>query len=943
MKARKRRWIRLMKEIWKLLTAEEFARNQEEINRENRLAARLFCQACLPLSIANIFAQGVVIGVHDLSAHNLWLPVYFIVLLLAEKKLFRQDFAHSTLLLYLVQVPAMLMAVLLGTIWDPTHQAVTFLMMLLLMPVFILDRPIRLIGVFAGWTALFIALCTAFKAPDVVQVDLFHAIEFFLASIAAVYVVLQVRLESLKNMGRVRYHLEHDTLTGAYNRNALARRLDRYLGKRLFLLLGDLDQLTLYNDFYGHEVGNEMLGTFAQVLTRCFGEMDTYRFGGDEMLCIAVDTSEEECLSRLAECRKLLRKNEFEGRIISMTCAFGYVTGVPKNDQELQEMLQLADIYAHKAQNTGRDQTVGGPFDETRLRAGIVESNIATHARAFETNQLTGLPSMSYFISRSDELLKTMVIQDRHPGVAFFNLIHFRAFNDEFGYAQGDALIQEMAALLRRNFPGRHVCYINGSQFGVLCYEDEVYSGLELVNEELEGYKADFPIYCKAGFAPYTGSERAISLMDKAKVAHDSIYEENDVFCRVYDTKLDEEDRFRQYIVGHVDEAIEKGYLKVFYQPIVRAVTGEVCNEEALSRWEDPKYGFLPPFQFVPLLEEKRLIYKVNLNVLRLVLRDIQTRRENGVPVVPVSINLSRYDFTQCDMVQAVCDLVDSAHVSHNLIKIEITESALIDNQDLVKREIERFRQNGFEVWMDDFGSEYSTLNLLQELSFDLIKIDMQFMKNFTETGKNVIIVSKIIDLARQMGITTLVEGVETQEHYQILQRLGAEKLQGFLFNKPNPLEYIMDRNKAGTGLPFERPAESNYYEEVGRINLNEPLVYEDKNSLLIDNELPAGVLEFRNGAFTCIRSKDRFVHLLANLGLIPEFKRGSEHQPLVSPPPEKLLQAAQRCVEADGWVQFSLATGDRQEYTCYMRRVASNEFNESTALLTVLLSAQIS
>jgi hypothetical protein len=218
----------------------------------------------------------------------------------------------------------------------------------------------------------------------------------------------------------------------------------------------------------------------------------------------------------------------------------------------------------------------------------------------------------------------------------------------------------------------------------------------------------------------------------------------------------------------------------------------------------------------------------------------------------------------------------------------------------------------------------------------------MQFMKNFSETGKNVIIVSKIIDLARQMSITTLVEGVETPEHYQILQRLGAEKLQGYLFNKPNPLPYIMERSKAGTGLTFERPAESRYYEEVGRINLNEPLAYEDKDSVFIDNELPAGVLEYREGKFTCIRSKDRFIHLLATLGLIPDFRSSSEHQPLVDPPPEALLHAMQRCVKAEGWVQFSLGKGEKQEYTCYLRRVAANEHSDSVALLAVLLTTQI-
>ena len=156
-------------------------------------------------------------------------------------------------------------------------------------------------------------------------------------------------------------------------------------------------------------------------------------------------------------------------------------------------------------------------------------------------------------------------------------------------------------------------------------------------------------------------------------------------------------------------------------------------------------------------------------------------------------------------------------------------------------------------------------------------------------------------------------------------------------------MHYIMERNRLGTGLTFERPAESRYYEEVGRINLNEPLAYEETDGPFIDNELPAGILEYRDGKFTCIRSKERFVHLLASLDLIPRLQRGSDHQDLVNPPPESLVQAALRCEKAEGWVQFSLGKGERQEYTCYLRKVAANEFNSSTALLAVLLTTQIS
>lgn len=932
-----------MKSLWRFLKAEEFDRCRNEINDENRRAISLLARAGLPLSIANMLSNFVIMSDRGGGAQGLWMVLYFGLLLLIDKKVLPRDFPRATIMLYVLEIPAMLISILLGTVWDPNYQAVTYLLFIMAMPVFILDRPIRLLGIFTGWTALFLILSASVKDPGIFRGDLFHIIEFYMAATAVTYVVLRIRLENLKNLERTRYHLEHDSLTGMRNRNALVHSLNHYVGKPLFVLLGDLDQLTLYNDFYGHDIGDNMLINFAQSLVRYFGEMDTYRYGGDEVLCIAVGTPVEECLDRLEKVRKRLRHNEFDdGRVITLTCAFGYVTATPQSEKEFQDMLQLADIHAHKAKSVGRDKTVGGTFDAAHLRAGIMESNISTHARVFETNQLTGLPSMSYFISRADELLTSVAVMERGPGVVFLNLLHFRDFNDEFGYAEGDELIRRTAGWLRQYFPKRHICCVTGNQFGVLCYQDEVEMGIRRLNEQLMCFKPGFPIYCKAGFARYTGQESSISLMDKAKVAHDSIYDSKDIHYRFYDAKLDEEDRFRQYIVSHVDEAIERGYLKVFYQPIMRSVTGEVCNEEALSRWDDPKYGFLPPFQFIPVLEEKRLIYKVNLNVVRQVLKDFQTKRERGVPCVPVSVNLSRYDFTQCDMVKAICDLVDATDVPRSLIKVEITESALIDNQDLVKREMERFRENGFEVWMDDFGSEYSTLNLLQELNFDLIKIDMQFMKNFGETGKNAIIVSNVIDMARQMGITTLVEGVETQEQYRILRKLGAEKVQGYLFNRPNPLEYIIERNLAGTGLPFERPAESNYYEKVGRIDLNEPLVYDENNPFLVNNELPAGVLEYRDGHFVCIRGKDRFLHLLFELGMVETFRKGTERMDLMDPAPESLRTAAERCRESKGWVEFDIDSGPGEErYSFYLRRVAENKFSESVALLAVLLTTQ--
>ena len=192
------------------------------------------------------------------------------------------------------------------------------------------------------------------------------------------------------------------------------------------------------------------------------------------------------------------------------------------------------------------------------------------------------------------------------------------------------------------------------------------------------------------------------------------------------------------------------------------------------------------------MLEKEQLIYNLTLYVVRRVVRDFAWLERQGVPLVPVSVNLSRTDFVKTDMVSEITRIVDDAGYSHRLLNIEITESAFSEDQGRLKAEVDRFRAAGFAGGMDDFGSEYSTLNLLERLNFDLIKVDMQFMRNFTTGGKNAIILSDIIGMCRRLGITTLVEGVETEEQYTVLRQLGTDKLQGYLFSRPVELSELV-------------------------------------------------------------------------------------------------------------------------------------------------------
>ena len=924
----------LKKLLDELLLREDLAEFQNEINEENRIALSMLAYSGILLGIVNLVTQAVVRRSILPPMYSFIMPGFFLLLILADRFLIPQDYSHSTIILYITEALVLGISVALGTVFDPSHQATTILLLLLFLPAFIMDKPLRSTAMLGFWCVVFLVSCWKVKPSYLFRTDAVHILEFYLASIILTQVIMRLRFISLHKEKEARYALEHDSQTGIYSRNALTKYAPKYFGHSILVLIGVMEELIMFSDFYGHDIANELMKLFAEKLVREFGTEDTYRYRGSEFLCV-FQGDEQTCLRKIEQIRNELESFTFRDMNVPVTASFGYVNGIPNDSQMMRDMVQLADIYLHQASKKGRNETIGGTFDEQSLRNAIVDSNISLHAESYEINPLTGLPGMSYFTLHATELLNTVVNIERRPMIGYVKLMRMRQFNNKFGYASGDALIADVAKLLVSAFEHRSVSYITAGQFCVMGYKDEAEKGIQEVNDILETYKPGFQIYIIAGFAEYTGSESVISLLDRAKIAENEIRRKKERIC-FFDAQMEEDNTFRQYIINHVDEAIENEYLKVYYQPIARALTGEVCNEEALSRWQDPKYGFLAPYRFVPLLEDAALMYKVNLYVVSKVLEGFKEREQRGVPICPVSVNLSRSDFEQCDMVAGVTSLVDESGYPHSMIKIEITESAFMDDVELLKREVARFRENGFEVWLDDFGSEYSTLNLLQEIDFDLLKIDMQFMKNFSTTGKNYIIISDIIDMAKRMGITTLIEGIETKEHYEALQRLGCEKIQGYYFNKPNPQEYIIERAVSGTGLKFEDPDASLYYEAIGRIDLHKPSNDPLSSDVEVGNELSTSILEWKDGDFNCLTATATFHRMLVSLGWLSE----DLNQTHLKNVPENMNAAAAKCNEIGKRFGISVDHMGRH-YTIYLRRISPYEYKGARALLAFIIQNQ--
>lgn len=242
-----------------------------------------------------------------------------------------------------------------------------------------------------------------------------------------------------------------------------------------------------------------------------------------------------------------------------------------------------------------------------------------------------------------------------------------------------------------------------------------------------------------------------------------------------------------EYVINNIDDAIKNGWIKVYYQPVIRSLTAHLCGCEALARWIDPEVGFLSPDKFIKALEDSKQIHKLDCYMVECICKELALRISQDLPAVPVSVNFSRLDFEATDMLKAVEDNVRKYDLSRDYLHIEITESMIASDAELMESVIESFRKTGYEVWMDDFGSGYSSLNLLKDYNFDTLKMDMGFLSSFTERSKA--IMTATITMAKEIGIKTLAEGVEEKEQALFLKSIGCGKLQGYYFGKPMPID----------------------------------------------------------------------------------------------------------------------------------------------------------
>ena len=563
-------------------------------------------------------------------------------------------------------------------------------------------------------------------------------------------------------------------------------------------------------------------------------------------------------------------------------------------------------------------------------------------------DHLTGLPAMTYFFELAEAGRKRIREQGKNVAFLFLNLNGMKFFNHKYGFSEGDKLLKAMARLLTENFSNENCSRFAQDHFAVYTDAEDIETRIEKFLNDCEQVNNGNNLPVRVGiFIDRTDKEGETDVSgacDRAKAAANVNREVYRSGYRFFDEGLLTSYRHRQHILDNFERALREHWIKVFYQPIVRASNGRVCDEEALARWIDPEIGFLSPAEFIPVLEEAKLIYKLDLYVLEQILERLEDQKKRNLYFVPQSINLSRYDFESCDIVEEIRKRVDGAGVDRGMITIEVTESVIGTNFEYMKKQIERFRELGFSVWMDDFGSGYSSMDVLQSVQFDLIKFDMRFMQQFDQSEKSKIILMEMMRMTMSLGLDTVMEGVETEEQVDFLREIGCRKLQGYFFCKPIPYEDILERYKKGIQIGFENPEESAYYSTVGGINLYDLSVvaHEDQESMQqYFNTMPMAVVEEDGDDYRVIRCNKSYTEFIRRFyGQEPEEIRVHYEEDKTAPW-HALLRQFRKCPEVGDCHFFTGMIHAKHVVHSFVRKVAKNPVNGKAAIVYVLLAME--
>ena len=452
-----------------------------------------------------------------------------------------------------------------------------------------------------------------------------------------------------------------------------------------------------------------------------------------------------------------------------------------------------------KVLESGAWDFVPKPYDadiiKLRLKNVIARSQVSLLKElnnVMNYDPLTEIYSKNKFFSASKALLKDN--PDKQFAFLRLDIDRFKLINSFFGTAYGDRLLKRVAKRIRDFAKTTECCTfgrIDADVFGIFTpYQgkEETVKQIEQAVEDMKKLSASYNIMIVYGVYVVTDRSLPISFMcDRAALAAKTVKGHYMKSYAFYDDKMRLSLENEQNIINEMSDALENHEFVPYYQPKYGVKQNKPVGAEALARWIHPTKGFISPGVFIPIFEKNGFISKLDFYIWECVCKQLKEWKDKGVPLFPVSVNVSRVNLYNPNLSKIIIELTKKYDVAPKYFNIEITESVYTDDNVMIDDITSQLRNNGFTILMDDFGSGYSSLNVLKDVQVDMLKMDMMFMFKAKYDGRAETIISSVIRMAKWLNIPVIAEGVDKAEQVEFLKSVGCDYIQGFYYSKPLP------------------------------------------------------------------------------------------------------------------------------------------------------------
>jgi len=477
------------------------------------------------------------------------------------------------------------------------------------------------------------------------------------------------------------------------------------------------------------------------------------------------------------------------------------VLEIVRNDERLRQIpiiVLTADKNAElQALQMGASDFITKPFDmreviQARVSRIIELSEGRQLISAAEHDELTMLYNRNFFLEYANRLFHYH--PEMHLDAIVINIEQFHSINALNGREFGNNVLRILGNEIRSFLTETDgiASRIDGDRFDLYCVTNGDYQAiLDRFQKKVSRYSNSANIRLRMGVRPWKEKVDPQILFDQARAACNMVRWNYQNSLMIYDEDLRMKEMLKQRLLNDLQTAVDERQFRVLYQPKydVQVDPPRLTSAEALIRWQHPDLGMISPGDFIPLFEGNGLICMVDNYVWEEAARQISRWKEKYGFSMPVSVNLSRADVFTVGLVEKLTELIKANGLEFGDLKLEVTESAYTDNAHRVLEVVSHLRQMGFEIEMDDFGSGYSSLNMLSDMPIDVLKMDMKFVRNIENSEMDFRLVELILDIAKYLNLTVVAEGVETKGQLELLQNAGCNIVQGYYFSRPLPPE----------------------------------------------------------------------------------------------------------------------------------------------------------